>query len=266
MCHRGTESPPPDGVRSEVFIDTSNLAEMIGISRLGGRVIVGVNTSHSVIAHASLIRMNGTCLAEACEGIDYPFASLLLYDFRSGVDIPPTLTALAALDAEIESAWLDKSGSVERRWCSLDDLWNPAIAWGSRLLLSIRYSLGSADTGSAVIFAAPPPGTTAHLLSAAARLSLDDAKSVVADVKIVLAPKHGAPFSSPGAAALLRNHPPDPDRIELAAHAALLDAQPYLPTPTPESAYRIDLAAYLTRQALDRSLARALRDPLVGRL
>jgi CO/xanthine dehydrogenase FAD-binding subunit len=82
----------------------------------------------------------------------------------------------------------------------------------------------------------------------------------------VLAPTQGTPFSSPGAATLLRNHPPEPDQIEQAAHAALLDALSHLATPPPESAYRIDLAAHLTRQALDRSLARALRDPLVGRL
>ncbi len=262
----GTVSPPPGEMRPEVFIDASGLADMAGIHQFGGKVIIGANMPHSIIAHASLVRTHSACLVEACEGKKDPSASLLLYDFRPDVDFPPTLPALAALDAEIESAWLDNSGSLERSWSSLDDVWNPTIAWDSRLLLAVRFSAGGAASGNALIFATPPPGTATPILAAAARLSLDASKSVISDAKVVLAPKKGAPFSSPGAAALLCNHPPDSDQIEQAAHAALLDAQPQLSPPSPEAAYRIDLVAHLTRQALDRSLARALRDPLVGRL
>ena len=77
----GTESPPPGGIRQEVVIDTSGLVEMAGIHQFGGKVVLGANTPHDVIARASLVRMNGTCLAEACEDSNHPSASLLLYDF-----------------------------------------------------------------------------------------------------------------------------------------------------------------------------------------
>ncbi len=263
----GSESPPPGTPHSGVFIDTSRLADLAGIHRLGGKMIIGVNTPHSIIARASLIRMHGTCLAEACEETNHPHASLLTYDFRSEVNFPLTILALAALDAEIESAWLGSSGEVERRWSALDDVWNPDIAWNSRIVLAVRFSVGSAASGSALIIATPPPGTAALVLAAAARLSLDASKNVISDVKAVLAPKQGAPFPSPGAAALLRGRNPDSDHIKQAAHAALLDAQSRLSSPSsPVAAYRIDLAAHLTRQALDRSLARALRDHAVGRI
>ena len=262
----GSESPPPGTPHCGVFIETSRLVDLAGIHRLGGRMIIGANTPHSIIARASLIRMHGTCLAEACEETNHPFASVLTYDFRSEVGYPFTILALAALDAEIESAWLGSGGVVERRWSALDDVWNPDIAWDSRMVLAVRFSVGSAASGSALIIATPPPGTAALVLAAAARLSLDASKCVISDVKTVLAPKKGAPFPSPGAAAYLRGRNPDSDHIEQAAHAALLDAQSRLSSPSLVAAYRIDLAAHLTRQALDHSLARALRDHAVGRI
>ena len=263
----GSEPPPPGTPHPGVFIDTSHLADLAGIHRLGGKMIIGANTPHSIIARASLIRLHGTCLAEACEEANHPFASILTYDFRSEAGFPLTILSLAALDAEIESAWLGNSGGVERRWSALDDVWNADIAWDSRMVLAVRFSVGGAASGSALIIAAPPPGTAAPILAAAARLSLDASKNVIADVKAVLAPKQGAPFPSAGAAAYLRGRNPDSAHIEQAAHAALLDAQSHLSSPSsPVAAYRIDLAAHLTRQALDRSLARALRDHTADRI
>ncbi len=262
----GSDSPPPDLAPVDIFIDTSHLADLAGIHQFGGRIIIGANTAHSTIERASLMRTHGVCLAEACEEANHPFASLLQYDFRSGANFPPTIPALAALGAEIESVWLGSKGTVERSWSALDDLWDPAIAWDSRMVLAVRFSAGSAASGSALIFAPPPPGTTAPVLVAAARLSLDASKSIISDAKIVLAPKQHAPFSSPSAAALLRNHAPTPELIEQAAHAALLDAQSRPSPPSPVVAYRIDLVAHLTRQALDRSLARARHDHSVSRI
>ena len=262
----GTESPPPGLAPTGVLIDTSRLADLAGIHQFGGRIIIGANTAHSTIERASLMRTHGVCLAEACEEANHPSSSLLQYDFRSGANFPPTIPALAALDAEIESAWLGSNGSVERSWSALDALWDPAIAWDSRMVLAVRFSVGGAASGSALIFAPPPPGTTAPVLVAAARLSLDASKSIISDAKIVLAPKQHAPFSSPSAAALLRNHAPTPELIEQAAHATLLDAQSRPSPLSPSLAYRIDLVAHLTRQALNRSLARARHDHSLGRI
>jgi CO/xanthine dehydrogenase FAD-binding subunit len=262
----GSEYPPPGLTPSHVIIDASRLTDMAGIHQLGGRIAIGVNTPHSAIARSSLIRTHGVCLAEACEEANHPAASLLLYDFQALAASPPTLPALVALDAEIESAWDADKGAVERGWSGLDSFGNPAIARDAHMVLAVRFSVGGAASGSASIFAAPPAGTDALLRSAAVRLSLDAAKRVIVAAKIVLAPRQGAPFSSPAAAELLRNHPPTPDLIEQAAHAALLDAQQHLPASTPKSTYRIELAAHLVRRALDRALARALRGRSPGRL
>lgn len=261
----GVEAPPPGEKRPEVFIDASGLVEMTGIHQLGGKVIIGVNMPHSSIGYASLVRIHAACLVEACEGTE-DSSSLLLYDLRSDAGFVPALPALAALDAEIESAWLDDSGLLARSWSPLDDVLNPTPGWGSRLLLAVRFSTGSATSGNALIFATPPPGTSTLISAVATRLTLDVSRHIVTDAKVVLAPKQGAPFSSIRAASLLRNHPPDPEHIEQAAIAALLEAKSQLSPPSPEVAYRIDLVAHLTRQALDRSLARALRDPFVGRI
>ena len=260
-CVIGGSEPPPLGlIPPSVFIDTSRLADLTGIHQLGGRIVIGANTPHSIIARSSLIRSHGSCLAEACEGAYHPFASLLAYDFRSDASFPPTIPALSALDAEIESAWLGCSGMVERKWSAFDDVWNPDIAWDSRMVLAVRFSVSSASSGSALIFAPPPPGTAASILAAAARLTLHPTSRTITNAKVVLAPNGESPFSSPGAAAQLRGQIPTSTIIEQAALVALKDAQSRLPPPTPTATYRIDLAAHLTRKALDRSLARALSD------
>ena len=60
----GSESPPPGMSPADVFIDVGHLAELAGIHQLGGKVIVGANTPHSLVARSSLIRTHGACLAE----------------------------------------------------------------------------------------------------------------------------------------------------------------------------------------------------------
>lgn len=262
----GSESPPPSIRHSGIFIDTSHLADLAGIHQLGGRVIIGANTPHSIIARSSLIRLHGACFAEASEETNHPSASVLTYDLRPATSFPVTILALSALSAEIESARLDSEGGTKREWSPIEDVWNPSIVWTSRLALAVRFSVGGQTSGSALIAVNPPPGTDAAIQATAAYLSLKPDQKTITNVKVVLAPRQGVPFTSPSAVAQLLGNAPDPARIEQAAQAALSDARVHFSPSPPTTAYPIDLAAHLTRQALDKSLARALNKSPVARL
>ncbi|HEY52104.1 MAG TPA: hypothetical protein G4N94_01460 [Caldilineae bacterium] len=263
----GSESPPPGMSPADVFIDIGHLAELAGIHQLGGKVIVGANTPHSLVARSSLIRTHGACLAEASEEAHHPFASVLAYDFHPAEGFPATVLALFALDAEIESAWLDGDGGEQRRWSPIDALWNPAIIWETRLALVVRFSAGGRPSGSALITVNPPPGTDAFIQAAAARLTLSPDQRIITDAKIAVSPTIGAPFASPTAAARLLGETPTPATIEQAAQTALAEARVHFsPAALLTSTYPIDLVAHLTRRALDKALARALNKASAARL
>ena len=248
--------PPLDLAPDAILIDTANIIEMSGIHQMGGRMIIGMNATYAELAHASLIRSRATCLAEACELSDDPFGATLARALRPRESFSDVFLALAILAAEVETARLGPSGAVERAWIPITETSDRDSAESARLWLAARFAVGNIRTGSALIPAAPPSGTTSVVQAVAAYVGLDTDSESVVTVRVFINPAEGTPIGSETVANLI-GLTLEPDVIETAARAVQADIVEQLPVQPAGREYHIDLVAHLVRQALDRAAARA---------
>lgn len=231
-----------------VSLDLSRLHERNGVHQLGGRVLIGLNTTLAELAHSSLVQTQAACLAEAAEQAPGPGLSLALALAAPDRLIP---LALSALDAEIELAEMEE-GEMRRRWQGLALFLDrqPALA----LPLALRFARLGRGAGSALARQTLPPGMLPSLHAAAAALRLEGER--IAAAALAILPASGPPRTLPPAAAALIGLAPAAalDQIGEHARAALAAA---LPPPPPAASFYVDLSAHLLRQALARALARA---------
>lgn len=253
----GGATIPPAGLESDtILIDVGGIFELSGIHQMAGRLVIGMNATHAELAHASLIRSRATCLAEACELDEDPFGATLAHDLRPRDSYSDVLLSLATLEAEVEIARLGSSDSVERTWLPLSDVWGKSPAGETKLLLAAGFAAGNRSSGSALISATPPAGTSTTVRAAGAHVGLDADGETVATVRVFVNPAVGPPIGSETAASLI-GLTLEPDVIEAAARAVQADIVDQLPAQSAEREYHIDLVAHLVRQALDRAAARA---------
>ena len=100
---------------------------MTGISRLGGVIVIGLHTAYADLQRSSLIRSSALCLAEACEHSE---SSDLFADVQRAPMPSLSITALLALEAELETTTADATGEVQSRWVSSGSLSGPGYEFG----------------------------------------------------------------------------------------------------------------------------------------
>lgn len=232
--------------------DTGRVAEMSGIQSIGGRLIIGLNTTPADLSHSSLIRSEAACLAEAARsGHNQGIITL-------AAGLTPTCgmaLALVALAAEIELTRLRPEQAVERsRRSILPFLQEPPAP--PALAVAVHLDLSDRVRGSAFVPAPAVRGASASLQAAAAGLRLD-ADGIVREAVVAVLPQSG-PLFEVEVAPLLLGQPIDPHRIAAAAQRAQVSAQTFLGPALISAAFPVHVAAHLVRKALDRAAARCL--------
>ncbi|MCO6453313.1 MAG: hypothetical protein J5I90_21200 [Caldilineales bacterium] len=241
-----------DEIGTTVRWDYSQLAEMTGIHRLGGVLGIGLNTTLAGVAHASLVRVGATCLAEACERIRDP-GSTLLSQLDSCETSSLVTLALAALDSEIEMAWLEIGAGIQRAWVGLADCGESSNLW-----LNVRLRAHGRQSGSALVVTDMPAGMTPLALAAAAVIILDPETGVIGTCRLVLLPALGNPVRLVAAESALNQHALEQATIDAAAQLAQQQSLPLVSIIAPGQPYRTNTTAHLVRQAIDHAGARAV--------
>lgn len=241
------------------YLDLSRLSARAGIQQWGGWLALGLNNTCAELAHASLIRSQATCLAEAAEQHADAAAHLAAALTGAG-DSPDVLLALVALESEVEVANLDAQRRVERiRLPLLAFMKQPSGVPGLPLTLHIAAAGGS--RGSALVRQDLAPGMTSSFQAAAACLTLEGGSITAASLALRTPGQLSVPLPAAAQALIGQRHD---TAIPVAAERAREEIQPLLPPAAQEPPFYVEISAHLLRRALDRALARALAaaDPL----
>lgn len=219
-----------------------------GIYRVGGYLIIGLETLPADIAHSALVREWATCLAEVCRsdeiGLRARLAEVLL---PTGLAI----LALAALQAELFLP------AAERRWVPLAELLNVGLDH-LRTAAAVRVPVHGDACGSAFVPAPTVRGAATTLQAVAASIRLDRESRLVKAVGLALLPRYGSVLPTALAETVLRGQTVTVAAIAQAAQAVQAQVQEVLGPGPLSSAFPVQVTAHLVRKALDRAAARAL--------
>ncbi|NOZ71180.1 MAG: hypothetical protein GXP38_04590 [Chloroflexi bacterium] len=251
----GTAPSPLSITPSGTWLDTRRLPEMAGIHRFGGKLVVGLNTSHAELSHASLLRSHALCLVETCEAL-VAEGDTLSQDLQAQ-PWPHTILALATLAAEVEVARLLAKDVIERQWLPWDEVF-PAMQVQTQLPLAVRFDVSQEATGSAYVRMAPLPHMDSPVEAAAVHLFLADQGPLVkqAQIAVMLHATH-LPLRLRKAEFTLSGHVPTPERLHNVAEIAHNELFQHLRSADPPIDYTINPTAHLVRRSLDRAIARA---------
>lgn len=217
-----------------------------GIYRVGGYLMIGLETLPADIAHSALVREWATCLAEVCRHDDIGLRAQLAEAL-----IPGGLAALAlaALQAEL---FLPATGQC---WVPLaESLDNGPDRL--RMATAVRIPVHGDACGSAFVPAPAVRGVVTTLQAVAASVRLDREHRLVKAVGLALLPRYGSVLPTALAETVLRGQPVTVAAIAQAAQAVQAQTQEVLGPLS--SAFPVQVTAHLVRKALDRAAARAL--------
>lgn len=219
-----------------------------GIYRVGGYLIIGLETSPAVIAHSVLIREWATCLVEVCRYDEIGLRAHLAESLMNGGLL---VLALAALQAEL---FLPKG---EQRWVALAELLD-AGSERLRTAVAVRLPLHGDACGSAFVPAPAVRGAATTLQAVAASIRLDREHRLVRAVGLALLPRYGSIVATALAETVLRGQAVTVAAIAQAAQAVQAQTQEMLGPGPLSAAFAVPVTAHLVRKALDRAAARAL--------
>ncbi|MCS7038336.1 MAG: hypothetical protein RMN24_03720 [Anaerolineae bacterium] len=219
-----------------------------GIYRVGGYLIIGLETAPADVAHSGLVREWATCLVEVCRYDEMGLRARLAESLMSS---GPLALALAALQAELFLP------TAERRWTPLAELMDTGFEH-LRTAVAVRLPLHGDACGSAFVPAPAVRGAATTLQAVAASIRLDREHRLVRAVGLALLPRYGSIVATALAETVLRGQAVTVAAIAQAAQAVQAQTQEMLGPGPLSAAFAVPVTAHLVRKALDRAAARAL--------
>ncbi len=234
-----------------------------GATEGGGWLVLGAAVTHTWIEQSALVRRHGTALVESCSVVGGPQVrnvATLGGNVAHALPAADGAIGLLALDAQVEVATYTPQG-VERAWQPLLSIYaGPGrnLLTPGQMLTAFRFPLLPPRTGSAFDRIMRPQGVALPILGVAARLTLDPARTRVAEAIVAVGPAGPLPFRAAAAEAALRDAPRfDEDAIEAAVAAARAEARLRSSKHRAGSAYRAEVLDVLLRRVLHAAFARA---------
>ncbi len=236
-----------------LLMDVGRISEMAGIHRLGGELVVGVNSSWAGLMRSSLLHPGAACLTDAAALMEAEQpGGALLHALDATHPHNPILLALAALDAQIELAVRESPQRVIRQTLSVQNALQSAPQ-APHLPLSVHFSLPLLATGSALYRESELSPLQPDAWAAAAVVSLDPAHGRIARARLALTSPESWPLLCSSVAAL-QGQEPKKEAVEAVVRLAQRNyPQPRASTPQ----FSLVLSSHLIRETLDRAIARS---------
>jgi carbon-monoxide dehydrogenase medium subunit len=210
-------APVPDAL-----VDPTQIADLKGISREDGHIVIGCGATHTLITRNEDIRRHGTCLAESCGVIGGPQVrnvATLAGNVAHAMPAGDGTVGLLVLGGEIETA--DTAG---RNWLPLADAFlgpgHSTIDHHRTLLTRLRFPVRGGRCGSKFYRVMRPQGVALPMIAMAAMLQLGE-DGTVETANVCIAPAGPVPSLNQAAMEALAGGPATPDRFHAAANAAL---------------------------------------------
>lgn len=206
--------------RGKTLIDLSRLAELRGIKRQNGHVVIGGGTTLTDLLMHPLIAAHASPLREAAAVFGSPLVRNRATVAGNLVDASPaadTVPPLLALGAEVELA-----GQGDSRWVPLEDFMvhvRKTLLQPGELMRSIRWSVPSAGSRGAYYKLGLRKADAISVLSVAVMLDRDE-KGGCAQARIALGAVAPRPLRVHQAENVLRGQTLSPHVIAESAHLA----------------------------------------------
>ena len=241
-------------VRPACLISLRALRGLDGIERKDGGLRIGSVTTHREVEHSSLVRRQMPLLAETYRRV----ATVRVRNMATvggglahadpNQDPPPTLIALGAT-VKATSASGSRVVPVEEFFTDYYE----TVLKPDEIITEIFVPRLPANSGAAYLKFLPRTADDYATVSAAAVVTLDQAKKVITDVRIAMGSVGTTPIRAREAENILRGQPARPEALREAAEKAkqAVDPVSYF---RGSAAYKKEMAAVFVRRALERAL------------
>lgn len=247
----------------EALVDVTTIAGLNQIWEEEGWIYIGAAATHNQIEASDLVRRHGTALTESCGVVGGPQVrnvATLGGNVAHALPAADGTIGLLALDAQVQVCTLDAAG--------LTCAWQPLLSIfagpgknklaNNQMLAVFRFPALQQRTASAFDRIMRPQGVALPILGVAARVTLDETLTRVADAAIVVGPAGPIPFRATQAETVLAAAA-QVDAAAIEATVAAAQAQAELRTSKHRATkeYRHAMVAVLLRRVLHAAVERA---------
>jgi CO/xanthine dehydrogenase FAD-binding subunit len=242
-------------VEARVMVDITRITGLDEIEERDGRIYIGAQVTHALVAASPLVRARGRVLAEACSSVGGPQirnVGTLVGNVMNALPAADGAIALTALNAEAEVA--EASG---RRWMPILDLYagvgRSTVDSRRAMVTQLRFATLGDHDGSAFERLAKRKALILPILNTGVTFWMDTGS--VREARIAIGPVAVTPFVAEEAAQFLAGRTPDGGTIDEAARLAARAAQPRYSLLRGSAEYRKAMVEVLVRRALGRAAA-----------
>ncbi len=245
------------------LVDVTRIHGLTDIRAEDGWIVLGAAVTHTQIERSPLVQEHGACLVESCRVVGGPQVrnvATLGGNVAHALPAADGAIGLLALDAQVQVCTLEEDGTLHCAWQPLLSIYaGPGrnTLGHHQMLGAFRFAARRPRQSSAFDRIMRPQGVALPILGVAARVTLDESLTQVADATIAIGPAGPLPFRAREAESVLTSATYSDELLAACIAAAQAQAQLRTSKHRASRAYRQELLPVLLRRVLTRAVAQA---------